>query len=125
MTPKAAPWISNVTQPAGGGAQARIAQHLNAGAPTSAGLHATLTLNKKTSGETGLFPDKMNFDPVHPAENVLVWTKYRTAEFAEHPVSRKPVGGGAQARIAQHLSAGALTSAGLPATLSLNKKNVR
>lgn len=37
----------------------------------------------------------------------------------------QPVGGGAQARIAQHLSAGALTSAGLPATLSLNKKNVR
>ena len=67
----------------------------------------------------------MNFDPVHPAENVLVWTKYRTAEFAEHPVSRKPVGGGAQARIAQHLSAGAPTSADLPATLSLNKKNVR
>ena len=67
----------------------------------------------------------MNFDPVHPAENVLVWTKYRTAEFAEHPVSRKPVGGGAQARIAQHLSARAPTSAGLPATLSLNKKNVR
>ena len=67
----------------------------------------------------------MNFDPVHPAENVLVWTKYRTAEFAEHPVSRKPAGGGAQARIAQHLSAGAPTSAGLPATLTPNKKNVR
>ena len=31
----------------------------------------------------------------------------------------------AQARIAQHLSARASTSAGLPATLSLNKKNVR
>ena len=40
-------WISNVTQPAGGGAQARIAQHLSAGAPTSAGLPATLSLNKK------------------------------------------------------------------------------
>ena len=40
-------WISNATQPAGGGAQARIAQHLSAGAPTSAGLPATLTQNKK------------------------------------------------------------------------------
>lgn len=38
---------------------------------------------------------------------------------------RKPAGGGAQARIAQHLSAGAPTSAGLPATLTQNKKNVR
>ena len=37
----------------------------------------------------------------------------------------QPVGGGAQARIAQHLSAGAPTAAGIPATLSLNKKNVR
>ena len=56
-------WISNVTQPVGGGAQARIAQHLSAGAPTSAGLPATLSLNKKTSGETGLFPDKNEFRP--------------------------------------------------------------
>ncbi len=40
-------WISNATQPAGGGAQARIAQHLSAGAPTSAGLPATLSLNQK------------------------------------------------------------------------------
>ena len=40
-------WISNVTQPVGGGDQARIAQHLSAGAPTSAGLLATLSLNKK------------------------------------------------------------------------------
>ena len=40
-------WISNVTQPVGGGAQARIAQHLSAGAPTSAGLPVTLSLNKK------------------------------------------------------------------------------
>ncbi len=47
VTPKAAPWSSNVTQPDGGGAQARIAQHLSAGAPTSAGLPATLSLNQK------------------------------------------------------------------------------
>ena len=40
-------WISNVTQPVGGGAQARIAQHLSAGSPTSAGLPATLSLKKE------------------------------------------------------------------------------
>ena len=47
VTPKAAPWSSSVTQPVGGGAQARIAQHLSAGAPTSAGLPATLSLKKE------------------------------------------------------------------------------
>ena len=55
---------------------------------------------EKRPGKPAYFRTKMNFDPVHPAENVLVWTKYRTAEFAEHPVSRKPAGGRAQARIA-------------------------
>ena len=40
-------WISNVTQPAGGGAQARIAQHLSAGALTSAGLPDISSLNQK------------------------------------------------------------------------------
>ena len=40
-------WISSVPQPVGGGAQARIAQHLSAGAPTSAGLPATLSLKKE------------------------------------------------------------------------------
>ena len=40
-------WISNVTQPVGGGAQARIAQYLSAGAPTSAGIPATLSLKKE------------------------------------------------------------------------------
>ena len=43
VTPKAALWSSNVTQPAGGGAQARIAKHLSAGAPTSAGI-PTMTM---------------------------------------------------------------------------------
>ena len=40
-------WISNVTQPVGGGAQARIAQHLSAGSPTSAGLPDISSLNQK------------------------------------------------------------------------------
>ena len=62
-------WISNATQPVGGGTQARIAQHLSAGAPTSAGLSATLSLNKKTSGETGLFPDKNEFRPGSSGRN--------------------------------------------------------
>ena len=84
MTPNAAPWSSNVTQPVGGGAQARIAEHLSAGASPSAGLAES----EKRPEKPAYFRTKYVFDPSCLVENVLVWTKYRTAEFAEHPMSR-------------------------------------
>ena len=43
------------TQPVGGGAQARIAKHLSAGAPTSAGDHDTSATNKTSEKSPPLY----------------------------------------------------------------------
>lgn len=55
VTLQAAPWNSNATQPTGGGAQARLAEHLSAGAPTSAGDHDTSASNKTSERSPPLY----------------------------------------------------------------------
>ena len=82
-------WISSVPQ-----AGRRLGSGANCAAPErrSSDLRQPprhfIAEKRKRPGKPAYFRTKMNFDPVHPAENVLVWTKYRTSEFAEHPVSR-------------------------------------
>lgn len=101
-------------KPVGGVAQARIADHLSAGASTSSRhLRHLGTESKQMSGKGTPFPDKNVFFRQLSGNKRFNQDEISHCEF-EFPMSRKPVGGEAQARIAEHLSAGASTSSRHP-----------